>query len=95
MIAAWPLLPVAAGLPAVRVADGPLPPALEVNDTLTPLTGLPSASLTCTTSGCENACPTVGVWLFPETMAMLLGMPELTGNAVPTAGVNVPSEAVS
>jgi hypothetical protein len=43
------------------------PPVATAQSTVTPLTGFPKLSFTCTTKGDANAVFTVPLWLSPET----------------------------
>ena len=51
------------------------PPPVTVNVTLTPVTGLPLRSVTCTCGSMATGDPAVAVWLFPAVMARLAGAP--------------------
>jgi hypothetical protein len=45
----------------------PPPPLVTAQFTVTPLTGFPNPSLTCTTNGTANPVFTVPLWLSPDT----------------------------
>ncbi len=73
----------------VSVAGVPAGPNTWVNATVAPCTGLPSESVTLTTSGCGSARATVSLCPLPDTMAIALAAP-----AVPRT-VNEMGEPVS
>src|SRR5215472_14631798 len=50
------------------------PPPVTAKITPTPDTGLPPLSVTFTTNGLGNACPTEPVWLFPLSCSKVVGV---------------------
>ena len=50
-------------------------PVITAQSTFCPATGLPSASVTFTTSGCANVARTVSTWLLPAAMMSAAAVP--------------------
>jgi hypothetical protein len=73
------------------------PPAVTAKVTVTPETPLPLASLTFTVNGALNCCPTVPVWLFPLTRAIVdaAAVPVAVALKVTGLPVRVPDDAVT